>query len=345
MSVFQSLSLLPAIGVFAVAAFVILVVGTRLTTLADVLADRTGLGEAVTGAVLLGATTSLSGTVTSVTSAYAGNVDLSYANALGGIAAQTAFLAIADMVYRRANLEHAAASAANLSQASLLILLLCVPLIAAILPPVTVFAIHPASIVLVAVYVVGVRLAMRDREEPMWEPKDTRETRTDTPDEDSFAGPTTGGLWVRFAVYLVLIGCAGWVVARTGAVIADRSGLSGSVVGALMTATVTSLPELVTTVAAVRRGALQLAVGGIIGGNTFDVLFLSISDVAYRDGSIYNAIGDDARMWAIVGILMTSILLLGLIRRERHGPGNIGVESASLLLVYVGAAVAAFFVV
>jgi cation:H+ antiporter len=43
--------------------------------------------------------------------------------------------------------------------------------------------------------------------------------------------------------------------------------------------------ELVTTIAAVRRGALQLAVGGIIGGNTFDTLFLTAADVSYREGS------------------------------------------------------------
>jgi Ca2+/Na+ antiporter len=59
----------------------------------------------------------------------------------------------------------------------------------------------------------------------------------------------------------------------------DRLALSASIVGAPV---VTSLPELVTTLAAVRRGALQLAVGGIIGGNTFDTLFLTISDVGYR---------------------------------------------------------------
>ncbi|MFW5739202.1 MAG: hypothetical protein ACOC1F_02430 [Myxococcota bacterium] len=43
---------------------------------------------------------------------------------------------------------------------------------------------------------------------------------------------------------------------------------------------------------AVRRGALTLAVGGIIGGNSFDVLFVAFADVAYRDGSIYHAITD-----------------------------------------------------
>jgi len=109
------------------------------------------------------------------------------------------------------------------------------------------------------------------------------------------------------------------------------------VVTALMTAVVTSLPELVTTLAAVRRGALQLAVGGIIGGNTFDVLFLTLSDIGYREGSLYHAIGLADLFWVIVGLSMTAVLLLGLIRRERSGPANIGWESVVMLLIYGGA--------
>jgi cation:H+ antiporter len=105
-------------------------------------------------------------------------------------------------------------------------------------------------------------------------------------------------------------------------------------VGALLTATVTSLPELVTTIAAIRRGALQLAVGGIIGGNTFDVLFLALSDVAYTDGSIYHAVGERVLFWIVLAILMTSVLLLGLLRRERHGVANIGFESSFILGLY-----------
>ncbi|MEQ8919231.1 MAG: sodium:calcium antiporter, partial [Roseovarius sp.] len=107
--------------------------------------------------------------------------------------------------------------------------------------------------------------------------------------------------------------------------------------GALMTAVVTSLPELVTTLAAVRRGALQLAVGGIIGGNSFDVLFLTLSDFGYREGSLYHAIGQGDLFWLIVGQAMTAILLLGLIVRERQGPGGIGWESVLMLSIYGGA--------
>ena len=71
--------------------------GVRITHLADVLADRTGLGEALAGAVLLGAATSLSGVVASVVSALEGRPSLAFANSIGGIAAQTAFLALADL--------------------------------------------------------------------------------------------------------------------------------------------------------------------------------------------------------------------------------------------------------
>ncbi len=331
---FSDFALPAVILVFALAGLAIAVVGTRMAGLADVLADRTGLGEAVAGAVLLGATTSISGSITSITAASGGNVDLAYSNSLGGIAVQTAFLAIADIVHRRANLEHAAASVENITQGVMLILLLTVPLIAYMLPQVTVWGVHPASIVLIVLYVMGVRLAKLDRDKPMWMPQETAETRIDVPDPASGRGPSTAGLFARFAIYVAIVGVAGWVIALTGLEIAARTGIAQSVVGGLMTATVTSLPELVTTIAAVRRGALQMAVGGIIGGNTFDVLFLSASDVAYRDGSLYDAIDPASRFWAVAGIVVTAILVLGLIRREEKGPANIGLESLMILVVY-----------
>ena len=319
---------------FGVASIIILLIGLRLSRYADILADRTGLGEAIAGAVLLGAATSASGIVTSISSAATGDINLAYSNSLGGIAAQTAFLAIADICYRRANLEHAAAEIVNVTQAAMLCLLLTVPLIAYALPQVSFFGIHPASFVLIGLYVFGLRIAHQDRKSPMWVPKRTPETREDEPQDESEEGPSTLVLFALFGAMVVVISIAGLLVARAGITIAASAGIKQSVVGAAMTAVATSLPELVTTIAAVRRNALQLAVGGIIGGNMFDVLFLSASDIAYRDGSIYGAIDNGARLWALVGIVMTLILLLGLIRREQNGPGRIGIESVSVLGIY-----------
>ncbi|MGF1480670.1 MAG: sodium:calcium antiporter [Cyanophyceae cyanobacterium] len=328
-------SLRISIGAFAIAAFVIALVGTRLTKVADRLADRTGLGEAVVGALFLGGSTSLPGIVTSVTAAAGGYPELAVSNALGGIAAQTAFLAIADIVYKKANLEHAAASAANLTQGTLLISLLSIPLLATAVPQPAIWSIHPASFVLIAAYGFGLQLVSAAQTKPMWGPKQTDQTRTDEPEEE-IEGTRLTNLWLRFLFYAAMTAVAGFVISQSGVSIAEQTGLSESVVGGLFTAVSTSLPELVTSIAAVRQGALTLAVGDIIGGNSFDVLFIAFADFAYREGSIYGAITNSQSFTVALTILMTGILLLGLLRRERHGIGNIGFESVLILLLYIG---------
>lgn len=335
-----ALSLPAILLIFLACAGVIGICGVLMTGRADTLADRTGLGEAMVGAIILGAATSLSGTVVSVTAALDGRASLAFSNSVGGIAAQTAFLAIADMAFRRANLEHAAAEATNLIQGVLLIALLGLPLIAMTAPEVTIWAVHPVSFAIPLVYLGGLAVARQVREEPMWTPVETEDTRSDTPEDDEDPETdrkSTARLFAEFAALMMVMGIAGWLIARSGSALIDRIGLSASLVGALMTAVATSLPELVTTVAAVRRGALQLAVGGIIGGNMFDTLFLTLSDAAYRDGSLYHAVTGQDYFWVAIGILMTSVLLAGLITRERHGPIRMGIDSLALLAVYAGA--------
>jgi len=334
---FSETSLLALAAIGLGAAVVILFAGLRMTGLADRIADRTGFGEAVVGGVFLGAATSISGTIVSLTAALDGRASLAFSNGIGGIAAQTAFLAIADMLHRQANLEHAAAELANVFQCGVLLLLLTVPLAAYAAPEVAVFGVHPASVVLVAAYVMGVVASSRLRKSPMWKPVDTRETRADTPDEGDTPDKPARWLIARFVGLMLVLGTAGFFIAQVGAAVTDRLGLSASLVGALMTAVITSLPELVTTIAAVRRGALQLAVGGIIGGNTFDTLFLTIADIGYRDGSVYHAIGRGDLFWLGTGMLMTSVLMLGLLYREKQGPAGIGRESVTLLVIYFGA--------
>lgn len=328
-----------AAALFLLSAFTVAVAGVAMANTADRLADRTGLGEAITGGVILGASTSLSGFVTSVSTAAQGHPDLALSNAVGGITAQTFFLAIADIAYRKANLEHAAASITNLMQCASLIALLAVPIVAWLMPPWQVLGCHPATLVIIAAYVASLKLASKASREPLWGPKKTSDTRLDTPDEPPGGWRTLSGLILRFSALALIVGIAGYTIGQAGLQISAQTGLSQGLVGALFTATSTSLPELVTTVAAVRRGALTLAVGGIIGGNTFDVILVAASDVAYRGGSVYHGISDLPIFIIAITILMTAVLLLGLLRRERHGIANIGFESVLLIAIYVTATV------
>lgn len=334
----SGLSLIVVVAVFAAAGLAVLLVGVRLTNLADRFADVSGIGEALTGAVFLGMVTSLSGSVTSVWTAATGHPELSLSNALGGITAQTAFLVIADLVYRRANLEHAAASLPTIISGTLLIVLLTMLLTAGALPPVTVLGVHPVTPMLLLVYGLGMRMANQVARDPMWDPEHTTATELDEPDEAEGSGESVLKLALSILGLGVVVAAAGLIIAESGIALAEKAGLREGVVGALMTSVVTSTPELVTTVAAVRRGALTLAVSGILGGNAFDVLFAAFSDIAYRPGSIYHAAAPDQVFIVLLGILMTATMLLGMLRRERHGPANIGFESVTMLGLYLGGA-------
>ncbi|WP_316015703.1 sodium:calcium antiporter [Roseobacter sp. HKCCA0434] len=327
---FDALSLPILIALFALGAAVVVACGAMLTSRADRLADATGLGEAVVGGLMLGAATSLPGIVATVTAALDGLPSLALSNAVGGIAVQTLFLVVADLAYRRANLEHAAADAGNLISSGALILMLSCALAAGFAPAFTIFSVHPVSLLLFAIYFVAMRRAVQLADTPMWTPRATPHTRDDEPDEDAARQPILPLVASSLALGLV-VAVAGWLLAKTGTGIAREAGLSQSLVGALMIAVVTSLPELVTTLAAVRRGALQLAVGGIIGGNAFDALFLSLGDIAYRDGSLYHAVGNDDRFVMATALAMTAALLLGLIMRDRKG---IGLEGGAIAGLY-----------
>ena len=318
------------LGVLAGAGLVLMAVGTRLTRLVDVLADRTGLGEAVAGALLLGATTSLPGLVTTISGALAGDAGFAVGNAVGGIAVQTVFIAVADLTYRRANLEHAAASTPNMLQAVVLIVLIGLVMSGVNGPEVTVLGVHPVSLLLPVVYLYGLRLSREARKDPMWLPQRTRETRVDVPEDHDVEQPLSR-LLAAFAALALLVGGTGYAVAQAGLAVAAQTGLTGSVVGALLTGVVTSLPELVTVLAAVRTGALTLAVGDILGGNAFDVLFVVVGD-GFFSGSIYHAVGDDTRFLLGLAIVLAGVLTAGLLHRARRG---IGFEGVTILLIYL----------
>ncbi|MEQ8287395.1 sodium:calcium antiporter [Thalassospira sp.] len=331
----QSLGLI--IVIFAICTLIIGFAGTRLAGIAIKLAERTGMGQIISGALFVGISTSLPGSVLSVSTAWQGHTDLAIGNALGGIAAQTTFLAIADLVYRKGNLEHAAASATGLAQTTLLVSMLSVPILAYAGPEWMIFHIHPASILLFVIYGFGLSLLSEIRDEPMWHPKKTDLTEEDAKQHKPDTHPQSSvRLWGEFLAFALLTAIAGHVIGQAGLAIVDKTGASQTAVGTFLTAISTSFPEFVSAIAAVRLGAVNLAVGNIVGGNAFDVLFLAASDFAYRDGSIYAAFNDQHLFTIALVVLMSGVLLLGMLNRERRGIGNIGWESVAMLTLYVG---------
>lgn len=332
----DSYSLWVNIAGFLLAAAVIGVAGTRLARIADLIADKTGCGEAITGTVFLGLVTALPGLAASIFAALDGRPVLAISNAVGGIALQTTFLAAADLAYKKANLEHAAASATNIVQTAILVVLLSLIVLGMASPQVTIGHVHPVTILLFVAAGLGFWMAFRTAKRPMWKPRETEDTVVDVPDASN-AEESLPRMVVKFVLLALAITAAGVLVADTTGTLADRTGMGEAVAGALLSGLATSLPELVTTIASVRRGALTLAVSDIVGGNFFDALFVAAADLAFLGGSLYHAdgVGGQQIFLTVLAILLNLVFLLGLLFRQRSGPGNIGLEGVLMFVLYI----------
>jgi len=310
--------------------------GARLAAYADQLADRTGMGEALTGMILLGLITALPGIAASVTVALEGYPGMAINNAMGGIALQTVAIAAADVFYARANLEHAAASMENLLQTILLILLMSLVLLGVSGPDMTLAHIHPVTLLLFVAAVFGFHLVKHARGRPMWEPRQTSETVPDEPEERSERHSMPHLVAGLLLTGVFTLAC-GSLAAEAAEGVLKQTDLAESIVGGLFLAIATSLPELFTSIGAVRRGAVTLAVSGVVGGNFFDVLFVCAADLVYLPGSLYHGegVGDEEVFVTTLAILLNGGLLTGLLHRQQRGPGNIGFEGIFMIATYL----------
>ena len=85
-----------------------------------------------------------------------------------------------------------------------------------------------------------------------------------------------GAVAVVFLAGAVVTLGAGVALQDSGNLLAHRMGLQGAIFGATFLAAATALPEISSGIAAVRLGDMQLAVGDILGGNSFQItLFLA----------------------------------------------------------------------
>ena len=117
--------------------------------------------------------------------------------------------------------------------------------------------------------------------------------------------------------------------------------MTGGVVGVVAVAVSTSLPEVVTTISALRRGATALAVGNLFGSNIFNVALVFPSDLAFGGGGVLQAAQNEQAATAGFGLLLMSFAALVLYRKR--AAGTIRLAGAAILLAYlagVGVAVA-----
>jgi cation:H+ antiporter len=103
------------------------------------------------------------------------------------------------------------------------------------------------------------------------------------------------------------------------------------------------VPELVVTVSALRLGAVDMAIGNLLGSNLFDMLILAIDDIAYAKGPLLAAVSPAHAITAFAAVIMSGIFIVAMLYKpETRLRGTIGWVSLSLLMVYVFSAYAIY---
>jgi cation:H+ antiporter len=118
--------------------------------------------------------------------------------------------------------------------------------------------------------------------------------------------------------------------------VAIESGLSQTFVGTLLVGLTTSFPELSATIAAVRLGAFDLAIGNIFGSNAFNMCLLLAMDVVYLKGPLLADVSPANALVAHLAVLSLSIGVLAVLARAGRHTAIAQVDSILIIGVYAG---------
>lgn len=140
--------------------------------------------------------------------------------------------------------------------------------------------------------------------------------------------------WLKYIICAFIVLGASLFLVRAVDGIAHAAGWGRTFAGTLFLAAATSLPEASVILAAVRRGAYDMALGNILGANMLNLALIFVADVSYSKGGILGAVSANHAITALLGILMTGALIIGIIYRSRKSFGLLGWDSIVIAAAY-----------
>lgn len=306
------------------------IAGVYLTRYGDAIADKTGLGGSWVGLVLIATVTSLpelSSGLSAVT--LVGAPDIAVGNVLGACVLNLAVLAVLDLLHRGEDIYRIAGPSHVLAAGFVLLLLGLVG--SALLAGESGAAwsvghIGFATPLLMIGYVVAIRAIHR------YECAHMAQFTDEEPDR--YPHLSLRGAVFRYGAAALVIVITGTWLPFVGEAIARQMAWSQSFVGTLFIALVTTLPELVVTLSALRIGAVNMAVGNLLGSNLFNLLVLAVDDLFYQPGVLLAAASavHSGSVFAIV--TMMGIVIIALCYHPKGRLlGIIGWPSLGLLVI------------
>ncbi len=315
--------------VFLVSAFLIYLSGTRLSASAEKIAKETGLGSLWVGMILLSLVTSLPELVASWRAVNIGAPDLAVGNLLGSNLFNLGIIALIDLVQGKGAIFN------NISRnghkaTTIFIILMTFVVIAGFNVPWSFVSISPITPILFLSYLAAAYCL--------------RQGKSDKEPEISLTisrNPLYKAV-LSFALSSAVIVLAAIKLADAAEALAEITGWGHTFVGSMFLALSTSLPEIVTATAAAKMGAFDLAVGSVLGSNLTNLAILFPVDIFYQQGPLLFFLSPLHLITAAMGILLATLVYLGLVRPSSIVLGDIGLNSLFILAGYIAAMVILF---
>lgn len=291
---------------FSLAAITIIIAGTFLVRFADQISEATKLGRLFVGSVFLASATSLPELSVDISAIRNNMPDLAVGDLIGSSIFNLLILAIADLLHKgtspifsQASSKHALGGAMSISVTAIAGISI---FLESRLEMFSFGEIGPGTFAIATAYILGLRLMYFDQKISV---KNCNEEKSHNSKSATLLTAVSGYLISALAIFI-----AAPFLAEAGGKMADLSGLGKTFIGTTLIAFSTSLPELAATIAAVRKGAYDLALGNIFGSNTFNMLLLTPLDMVYK-GSLLASVNPVHIFSCLATILITSIAVMG----------------------------------
>jgi cation:H+ antiporter len=141
--------------------------------------------------------------------------------------------------------------------------------------------------------------------------------------------------WLLFALSAAVIIVAGSALAICAAVIVRRTGLNALWFGAVAVALVTSLPELVTDVSAVSRGAPALALGDLFGSSMANMAILAAVTIAFTTRRLLQRAALENVLTAMLAVGLTALVVLLASSGSLPSIGHVGLGPLLVTAVFL----------
>jgi cation:H+ antiporter len=316
---------------FVLCTLAIVYSGIRLSKYGDIIAEKTGLGRAWIGLVLMASVTSLPELVTGISAVtFAGVPDIAVGDVLGSCVFNIFIIALLDAAYRITPISAKAHQGNILSAAFGIILLSVVAASIFLNEHISPLGwIGPYSIFFAVLYCIAMRLVY------FYEKRQIAALIKEKVAELKYQDISTKTAVIQYSLNAVIVIIAATFLPKIGAGIAEATGLGQTFVGNIFIAVSTSLPEVVVSFAAVKMDAVDLAIGNLFGSNIFNVFILALDDMFFVRGPLLASINQNHIVSALSAIGMTAIAIIGLTYRAEKKPMFLAWDSVGIVVLYV----------